>query len=104
MVQFHLLLQSELPGFYDPCIGEDKELSIMYEFRRKRHYCRVSDKTNVHIPARGKDHTNFILTNTDFGKKWIGFNNAYLIQSCQNSKHTCYVLVMFRELKATMKI
>ena len=23
-----------------------------------------------------------IITNTDFGKKWIGFNNAYQIQSC----------------------
>lgn len=53
ILKVSIYFQGELPGFYDPCIGKEKELSIMYEFRRKMHYCRVSDKTTLHIPARG---------------------------------------------------
>ncbi|KAK2157929.1 hypothetical protein LSH36_181g03013 [Paralvinella palmiformis] len=45
---------SELPGFYDPCIGEAKELSITYEFRRRLHICLFKDGDRVLLPNR--DH------------------------------------------------
>ncbi|CAD5118078.1 DgyrCDS6817 [Dimorphilus gyrociliatus] len=46
---------SELPGFYDPCFGEPKELSIKYDFRRRPHSCILNEKKKIVIPC--KDHT-----------------------------------------------
>ncbi|KAK2188148.1 hypothetical protein NP493_143g03009 [Ridgeia piscesae] len=43
---------SELPGFYDPCVGEEKELSVTYEFRRQLHVCKFSNKQKVLLPNR----------------------------------------------------
>jgi len=43
---------SELPGFYDPCIGEDKELIVFYEFHKKPHYCKYKEKDKILLPNR----------------------------------------------------
>ncbi|KAI0207079.1 DnaJ-like protein subfamily C member 11 [Lamellibrachia satsuma] len=43
---------SELPGFYDPCVGEEKKLSVTYEFRRQLHICKYSNKQKVLLPNR----------------------------------------------------
>jgi len=48
------VIQSELPGFYDPCVGEEKELSVTYEFRRQLHVCKFSNKQKVLLPNRGE--------------------------------------------------
>ncbi|XP_003702480.1 dnaJ homolog subfamily C member 11 isoform X1 [Megachile rotundata] len=42
--------KSELPGFYDPCVGEEKQLLIQYLFRNRTHECIVKDNAPVRIP------------------------------------------------------
>ncbi|XP_017764560.1 PREDICTED: dnaJ homolog subfamily C member 11 isoform X2 [Eufriesea mexicana] len=42
--------KSELPGFYDPCVGEEKQLLIQYLFRNETHECIVKDNAPVRIP------------------------------------------------------
>ena len=46
--------QSELPGFYDPCVGEEKQLSITYHFRRQLHTCKFNEKEKILIPNRSE--------------------------------------------------
>jgi len=48
-----VLWQAELPGFYDPCIGVDKEVNIVYEFRHQLHNVTVSEKDCIMIPKEG---------------------------------------------------
>ncbi|KAG6458071.1 hypothetical protein O3G_MSEX010658 [Manduca sexta] len=42
--------KSELPGFYDPCVGDDKHLTIQYMFHNMLHCCTVSDKEAIVLP------------------------------------------------------
>lgn len=44
-----------LLGFYDPCLGEEKSLSIRYKFRGKLHHVILGDFEPVKIPM--KKHT-----------------------------------------------
>ncbi|KAF9952581.1 hypothetical protein BGZ70_000558 [Mortierella alpina] len=39
-------------GFYDPCLGEKKQLRIRYEFQKKMHEVVVADLAHVAIPVR----------------------------------------------------
>ncbi|XP_058066430.1 dnaJ homolog subfamily C member 11 [Anopheles bellator] len=43
--------KSELPGFYDPCFGEEKQLKIDYEYRNSAHSLVFGDGDEVHLPA-----------------------------------------------------
>ncbi|XP_055596090.1 dnaJ homolog subfamily C member 11 [Uranotaenia lowii] len=43
--------KSELPGFYDPCFGEDKLLRIDYEFKNRTYSVSVGDNEDIVIPA-----------------------------------------------------
>jgi hypothetical protein len=47
-------LQSLLLGFYDPCYGERKVLSIEYSFRGEMHRAEVGDTQAVVAPLRGE--------------------------------------------------
>nr|XP_049699859.1 dnaJ homolog subfamily C member 11 isoform X2 [Helicoverpa armigera] len=40
----------ELPGFYDPCVGEDKHLTIQYMFHNNLHCCTVNDSQALVLP------------------------------------------------------
>ncbi|XP_039956319.1 dnaJ homolog subfamily C member 11 [Bactrocera neohumeralis] len=42
--------KSELPGFYDPCIGEDKILKIEYMFRNQDNVVIFKDMDSVRLP------------------------------------------------------
>ncbi|XP_072930669.1 dnaJ homolog subfamily C member 11 [Epargyreus clarus] len=42
--------KSELPGFYDPSVGEDKHLTIQYMFHNNPHCCTVPDNQAVVLP------------------------------------------------------
>ncbi|XP_052746724.1 dnaJ homolog subfamily C member 11 [Bicyclus anynana] len=42
--------KSELPGFYDPCVGDDKHLTIKYMFHNNPHCCTVLDSQAVVLP------------------------------------------------------
>ncbi|XP_017881446.1 dnaJ homolog subfamily C member 11 [Ceratina calcarata] len=42
--------KSELPGFYDPCVGDEKQLLIQYLFRSQTHECIVKDNAPLRIP------------------------------------------------------
>ncbi|XP_077533359.1 dnaJ homolog subfamily C member 11 [Haemaphysalis longicornis] len=50
----HLILtdasKSNLPGFYDPCLGEPKSLHIRYRFRDLEHEVKLADEEPVRIP------------------------------------------------------
>ncbi|XP_072035255.1 LOW QUALITY PROTEIN: dnaJ homolog subfamily C member 11-like [Amphiura filiformis] len=44
--------KANLPGFYDPCLGEDKSLRVRYQFRQGLHECTVTDKEPLRIPKQ----------------------------------------------------
>lgn len=50
--------KSELPGFYDPCLGEEKLLRIDYEYRQKSYTTIVSDSDNVNLPEIDNPSSN----------------------------------------------
>ena len=41
-----------VPGFYDPCIGETKHLRVGYEFRGEAHEVTIEDSDPLIIPRR----------------------------------------------------
>ncbi|XP_071449157.1 dnaJ homolog subfamily C member 11 [Hetaerina americana] len=44
--------KSQLPGFYDPCVGEEKSLSVQYLFHGHLHECVVQDNDPLRIPKQ----------------------------------------------------
>ncbi|XP_037956451.1 dnaJ homolog subfamily C member 11-like [Teleopsis dalmanni] len=42
--------KSQLPGFYDPCVGEDKVLNIDYTFNDHKHEIVVKDLESIRLP------------------------------------------------------
>ncbi|XP_074109454.1 dnaJ homolog subfamily C member 11 [Cotesia typhae] len=48
----HEASKSELPGFYDPCFGEDKQLLLQYLFHKQTHECLVKDNEPLRIPLQ----------------------------------------------------
>jgi DnaJ family protein C protein 11 len=46
--------KSNLTGFYDPCVGEDKSLFIKYSFHSQIHIITYKDTDPVVLPNRGK--------------------------------------------------
>lgn len=42
--------KSNLPGFYDPCLGEPKSLLVRYRFRNLDHQVKTADEEAVRIP------------------------------------------------------
>lgn len=41
-----------LPGFYDPCVGEEKNLKVLYQFRGVLHQVMVLDGEALRIPKQ----------------------------------------------------
>ncbi|XP_075912530.1 dnaJ homolog subfamily C member 11 isoform X1 [Petromyzon marinus] len=41
-----------LPGFYDPCVGEEKALKVLYQFRGALHQVTVPDTESLRIPKQ----------------------------------------------------
>ncbi|KZC09223.1 DnaJ like protein subfamily C member 11, partial [Dufourea novaeangliae] len=46
----HNASKSQLPGFYDPCVGEEKHLFVQYLFHTLTHECIIKDNAPVRIP------------------------------------------------------
>uniref|UniRef100_A0A8D3BWP4 DnaJ homolog subfamily C member 11 n=1 Tax=Scophthalmus maximus TaxID=52904 RepID=A0A8D3BWP4_SCOMX len=44
--------KSGLPGFYDPCVGEDKSLKVLYQFRGVMHQVLSGDSEPLRIPKQ----------------------------------------------------
>ncbi|KAG0380452.1 hypothetical protein BGX24_008086 [Mortierella sp. AD032] len=44
--------KNHILGFYDPCLGEKKQLRIKYEFQRRLHQVVVTDLASVAAPVR----------------------------------------------------
>lgn len=47
-------VQAGLPGFYDPCVGEDKSLKVLYQFRGVMHQVLSADTEALRIPKQCK--------------------------------------------------
>ncbi|XP_014474291.1 PREDICTED: dnaJ homolog subfamily C member 11 isoform X2 [Dinoponera quadriceps] len=47
----HKASKSQLPGFYDPCVGEDKQLLVQYLFHAQTHECIIRDDAPLRIPV-----------------------------------------------------
>ncbi|XP_047351105.1 dnaJ homolog subfamily C member 11 [Vespa velutina] len=47
----HDASKSQLPGFYDPCVGEEKQLLIQYLFHNQTHECIIKDTEPLRIPV-----------------------------------------------------
>lgn len=45
-------VQVGLPGFYDPCVGEDKSLKLLYQFRGVMHQVISADDEALRIPKQ----------------------------------------------------
>ncbi|TDH14178.1 hypothetical protein EPR50_G00041990 [Perca flavescens] len=41
-----------LPGFYDPCVGEEKSLKLLYQFRGVMHQVISADTESLRIPKQ----------------------------------------------------
>uniref|UniRef100_A0A669CJP3 DnaJ (Hsp40) homolog, subfamily C, member 11a n=1 Tax=Oreochromis niloticus TaxID=8128 RepID=A0A669CJP3_ORENI len=46
--------KSGLPGFYDPCVGEEKSLKVLYQFRGVMHQVLSGDTESLRIPKQCK--------------------------------------------------
>lgn len=46
------LSQAGLPGFYDPCVGEEKSLKLLYQFRGVIHQVLAGDTEALRIPKQ----------------------------------------------------
>lgn len=44
------MFQCQLPGFYDPCIGEDKVLIVEYTHRDQNYEVKINDNEALRIP------------------------------------------------------
>ncbi|KAM9686047.1 dnaJ homolog subfamily C member 11 isoform 1-T1 [Trichechus inunguis] len=44
--------KSGLPGFYDPCVGEEKNLKVLYQFRGVLHQVMALDSEALRIPKQ----------------------------------------------------
>lgn len=52
----YVRFQSDLPGFYDPCIGEDKFLRIEYKYRNNIYNVTIPDTEALKIPNTGTEN------------------------------------------------
>uniref|UniRef100_A0A8D3C7J2 DnaJ homolog subfamily C member 11 n=1 Tax=Scophthalmus maximus TaxID=52904 RepID=A0A8D3C7J2_SCOMX len=50
-----------LPGFYDPCVGEEKSLKLLYQFRGVMHQVISTDTEPLRIPKQCKHKFNLDL-------------------------------------------
>uniref|UniRef100_A0A182JFA2 Uncharacterized protein n=1 Tax=Anopheles atroparvus TaxID=41427 RepID=A0A182JFA2_ANOAO len=50
--------KSELPGFYDPCFGEEKQLKIDYDYRNNSYSSVFADLDSVHLPPMIDSNTD----------------------------------------------
>lgn len=48
----HEASKSQLPGFYDPCMGEDKSLYVQYSFHGVAHEVTIQDSDSLRIPKQ----------------------------------------------------
>nr|CAG4649188.1 EOG090X03AJ [Scapholeberis mucronata]SVE93518.1 EOG090X03AJ [Scapholeberis mucronata] len=48
----HEASKSQLPGFYDPCMGEDKSLYVQYSFHGVAHEVTIQDSDPLRIPKQ----------------------------------------------------
>lgn len=48
----HEASKCQLPGFYDPCMGEDKSLYVHYTFHGVQHEVTVQDSDPLRIPKQ----------------------------------------------------
>lgn len=46
-----LKLQSELPGFFDPCVGEEKSLLIEYKYNGTNHKMKIKENEPLRLPV-----------------------------------------------------
>ena len=53
--------KSNLTGFYDPCVGEEKSLFIKYVFHSQIHMVTYQDTDPIILPNRGKYYKNHFL-------------------------------------------
>lgn len=51
-LHLHNTSKANLLGFFDPCIGEHKQLYIRYLFRDKLHEVTINDPDAVSLPLR----------------------------------------------------
>lgn len=52
----HNSSKSDLPGFYDPCIGEEKYLKIDYLFANQSFSIQISDNEPIKLPLQSELH------------------------------------------------
>lgn len=45
-------IKSGLPGFYDPCVGEEKSIKVLYQFRGVMHQVLSGDTEPLRIPKQ----------------------------------------------------
>jgi len=50
----HSAPKSQLVGFYDPCLGEDKQLMVHYRFSNAEHLVTIKDDEPLRIPLAGQ--------------------------------------------------
>lgn len=46
----HENTKSQLPGFFDPAIGEDKQLHVIYTYRQLPHEVTIQDNESLRLP------------------------------------------------------
>lgn len=60
--------QAGLPGFYDPCVGEEKSLKLLYQFRGAMHQVLSGDTEPLRIPKQCEYYRSKLGM---FSKRWL---------------------------------
>lgn len=48
----HLFIKSDLQGFYDPCIGEQKYLYIRYKYNNQTYEVKFGENEVIRLPKK----------------------------------------------------
>jgi hypothetical protein len=53
--------KANLAGFYDPCLGEEKQLFVRYMYGNKKHEVTVADRELLKIPCHSHHSGNLVV-------------------------------------------
>jgi len=77
----HEASKCQLPGFYDPCMGEEKCLYVQYTFHGVQHEATIQDAESLRIPKQSHRKKTWKRKNVDnLYRFFLLFNKFFPIE------------------------